>query len=170
MRMSRVGSTIERFYSRFKRNDETECWDWQGPLSSHGYGLISGEIAGKRYGPKGTRFLAHRVSWIIHFGDIPEGAGKHGTVVMHTCDNRACVNPRHLRLGSQGDNVQDMLEKGRKVSGTPSGVKHWNAAIKSQEDIDSIRSTVGGTKALAEKYGVHIATIKRIRKGQNYKT
>jgi hypothetical protein len=112
--------------------------------------------------------LAHRVSWLIHRGDIPESDSAHGTVVMHKCDNPACVNPDHLVLGTQSDNVKDMIIKGRKVSGTPTGVKHWNASIKDPEAIALIRSTVRNTKALAEQFGVHICTIKRIRQGRNY--
>lgn len=83
---------------------------------------------------------------------------------MHLCDNSACVNPAHLELGTQADNVRDMIAKGRKVSGVPSGIKHWNSAIKNQADVDLICSTKRGTKALAEKYGVSISTIKKMRR------
>lgn len=83
---------------------------------------------------------------------------------MHICDNPSCVNPDHLRLGTQSDNVRDMIAKGRKVSGVPSGVRHWNSAFKSQADIDLICSTKGKTKELAEEFGVDVCTIKRIRR------
>jgi len=82
---------------------------------------------------------------------------------MHKCDNPACVNPHHLLLGTQADNVRDMIQKGRKVSGTPSGVEHWRSKIETQEDIDLICSTKGRTKELAERFGVDVCTIKRIR-------
>jgi hypothetical protein len=164
MRESRIGCTEQRFFGRFKVNEDTGCWNWTGPPTDNGYGMISGAIGGKRYVPKGGRMLAHRVSWIIHNGEIPPGDGAHGTVVMHTCDNRLCVNPKHLRLGTQADNVYDMIDKGRKVSGTPSGVKHWNAAIKNQADVDMICATEGRTKELAERFGVDVCTIKRLRR------
>jgi hypothetical protein len=165
MRRTRVGSVNERFAQRFAMDAQTGCWNWTGRVSQHGYGLIAGEVNGKRYAPKGQPLLAHRVAWLIFKGEIPEGGPPpHGYVVMHTCDNRLCVNPAHLQLGTQADNVQDMLDKGRKVSGVPSGVKHWNSSFKDQADIDLICSTVGKTKELAERFGVDVCTIKRIRR------
>lgn len=168
MRSSRVGSVNERFFTRFVVDGKTGCWNWQGAPTIYGYGAIAGLLNGRRYVPVGQQMLAHRVSWIIHHGEIPEGEGAHGTVVMHTCDNRLCVNPKHLALGTQADNVQDMNLKGRKVSGTPTGTEHWNASIKDPAAIELIRSTKRNTKALAEKFGVHICTIKRIRRGSSY--
>lgn len=82
---------------------------------------------------------------------------------MHTCDNPACVNPHHLRLGTQADNVRDMIDKGRKVSGTPKGIAHWRSSIKTQDDLDLILSTKGRTKELAARFGVAVSTIKRLR-------
>lgn len=164
MRSSRVGSVNERFAERYLVDKETGCWNWVANVNKKGYGIIAGEINGKRYVPKGQQMLAHRVSWIIFRGDIPHSDAAHGTVVMHTCDNPRCVNPKHLRLGTQSDNVKDMIVKGRKRSGTPSGVKHWNSSIKDQSDIDLICATAGQTKALAERFGVDVCTIKRIRK------
>ena len=143
----------ESFSERYVVDEVSGCWNWAGGISNHGYGVL--------YAPK--KALAHRFSWLIHRGDIPRGDGYHGTVVMHVCDNRRCVNPDHLRLGSQADNVQDMLDKGRKVSGVPSGVKHWRSAIKDQADIDLICATKRRTKELAELFGVDVCTIKRIR-------
>lgn len=163
MRATRVGSVNERFSSRYEVDEKTGCWNWTGHKNVKGYGVIAGVINGKRYVPKGRQMLAHRASWIIHKGDIPKGDSYHGKIVMHKCDNPSCVNPEHLSLGTQSDNVLDMVKKGRKVSGTPSGIEHWRSSIKEQADIDLICSTKGQTKALAEKYGVDVCTIKRIR-------
>lgn len=163
MRNTRVGSVEQRFFSRFKVNDQTGCWEWLGTKNPNGYGVIGGKIGGKRLVPPGTNMLVHRVSWLIHFGEIPEREGVHGTVVMHACDNRCCVNPAHLRLGAQADNVRDMIDKGRKVSGTPKGIAHWRSSIKTQEDLDLILLTKGRTKELAERFGVAVSTIKRLR-------
>lgn len=164
MRFTRVGSVNERFFERAQIDLLSGCWNWIGTKNAKGYGVIAGVMDGQRLVPKGQQMLAHRVSWLMHCGPIPKGEGAHGTVVMHTCDNPACVNPAHLRLGTQSDNVKDMVAKGRKVSGTPSGVKHWNSSIKDQADIDLICATVGKTKELAERFGVDVCTIKRIRR------
>lgn len=163
MRSSRVGSVNERFFKRFQRDPVSQCWNWTGPLSPKGYGAISGAMAnGENIG----KMLAHRVSWLLHFGPIPEGESYHGTVIMHKCDNPACVNPAHLRLGTQAENVRDMLDKGRKVVGEwqkRKGVEHFRSAFKNQADIDLICATEGRTKELAEQFGVTVSTIKRIR-------
>jgi hypothetical protein len=162
MRRKRAGSANQRFFTRFSV-DGDGCWNWTAAKNRQGYGLIGGEINGKRYSPVGTTMLAHRVSWLIHFGEIPVGL-----VVMHICDNPSCVNPGHLRLGTQAENVADMNAKGRKVSGTPRGTLHWNARVKSIEAVREIRSTTRNTKTLAAKYGVSISTVKRIRNGERY--
>lgn len=79
--------------------DPRECWIWQGYEDEHGYGIAC-------YGA--GRIPAHRLSYTIHVGSIPEGL-----VICHKCDNPPCINPNHLFLGTYLDNVQDMRQKGR---------------------------------------------------------
>jgi hypothetical protein len=75
------------------------CWDWSGTLSKAGYGKIKvGDV----------HTTAHRISWAIHYGPVPEGM-----CVLHKCDNRCCVNPNHLMLGTIEDNNLDRVAKGR---------------------------------------------------------
>jgi hypothetical protein len=72
------------------------CWEWMGFIRPSGYGQVH------------QNKLAHRVSWELHNGPIP-----NGVLVLHKCDNKSCVNPDHLFLGSHRDNTQDMMSKGR---------------------------------------------------------
>lgn len=95
-------SLEERFWEGVKVGPEESCWEWQKYcIAGTGYGGIYGE---------GRKQATHRVSWKLHFGEIPEGL-----FVCHTCDNRKCVNPKHLFLGTCKDNVHDMWNKGRAV-------------------------------------------------------
>lgn len=94
-------------YSRFVINAATGCWDWTGARFQGGYGVFKC----KAIGP--LQMNAQRASWIIHNGPIASRC----TFVCHTCDNRLCVNPDHLFLGSAKDNVDDMVRKGRNSRG-----------------------------------------------------
>jgi hypothetical protein len=96
-----------RFWANVDKRGADECWPWKQRVAGPGYGIL-------RIGRSWVE-TAHRISWRLHFGDIPDlpAAGHHGTCVLHRCDNRACCNPGHLFIGTQGDNVDDMLAKGR---------------------------------------------------------
>lgn len=96
-------SEISRFYEKIEFIPFHECWEWIGKKQSDGYGEF--RALGKVY------FRAHRFSWILFYGNIPDGV-----LVCHKCDNRGCVNPNHLFLGSRLDNTMDMDNKGRRVN------------------------------------------------------
>lgn len=108
----------ERFWSKVDKNGPTvdhvpgisNCWVWAVPSTNRGgYGLF-------RVSKRSMLATAHRVAWSIHNGPIPKGL-----CVLHRCDNRRCVRPEHLWLGTQRDNIQDMVRKGRIASGDTSG-------------------------------------------------
>ena len=93
----------ERFYdNKFVVDKKTGCWNWiaaMGGDEKHSCG---------RFNIKGKCVHSHRASWIVHYGEIPEGL-----VVCHKCDNRLCVNPQHLWLDTQSNNLRDMFKKKR---------------------------------------------------------
>jgi hypothetical protein len=97
--------SIERFWEKVTIRDKDDCWEWQGGLQSkkEGYG---------QFWTNGKQIGAHRYSWILHYGKI-----KKGLYVLHKCDNRICVNPKHLFLGTITDNHKDMVAKKRHVFG-----------------------------------------------------
>ena len=129
----------QRFWPKVRKT--SSCWIWIGRLTDRGYGLIG-------RGRQGLYQLrAHRGSWQLHYGAIP-----HGLYVCHTCDNRACVNPQHLFLGNQSDNLMDAARKGRMPHVlTPSKV----------QDIRH-RYPELSTGMLAREYGVSRTLISKI--------
>lgn len=134
-----------------KRSGVTEgCWQWAGPFDKGGYGRLMTAARGP--------MLAHRIAWTVLRGAIPAGE-----CVLHRCDNRRCVNPEHLFLGSQAVNVADMVEKGR--DGDHRGERNGRAKLTAEQAIEIRRAPKGG-RHLAELYGVSYALVKMIRRGE----
>ena len=88
----------DRFWAQVDRRGPDECWPWQG-ATIRGYGHSHANY---------VHYYAHRRSYEMHHGPIPEGM-----VVRHRCDNPPCVNPAHLQVGTQVDNINDMIDRGR---------------------------------------------------------
>lgn len=98
---------IDRFTEKYVIDEKTGCWNWTAAKNNAGYGMIHPG------GPKKNNVLAHRVSWRLFKGAIPIHESYHGMCVLHKCDNPGCVNPDHLFLGTNKDNVADCISKGR---------------------------------------------------------
>jgi hypothetical protein len=88
-----------RFWSKVAVAGPDDCWEWQGAIGSTGYGNLDID---------GSTVKAHRVSHLLTHGPIPPGL-----YVLHSCDNRRCVNPNHLRIGTAQDNADDRRIRGR---------------------------------------------------------
>jgi hypothetical protein len=141
------------FWGRIEKS--AKCWNWQGPVDSRGYGHVS-------WDGKNTR--AHRLAYTLTCGPIPTGEGHHGTVVMHSCDNKLCCNPAHLSLGTHADNMADLKAKGRRKNiGT--GEENGRAVL-SIGDVERIRNDVRGTRTIAKEYPVSRSAIQRIKTGK----
>lgn len=110
-----VERRVESFWKKVERKSSEECWNWKAAKKCYGYGQMSSHL-----GRDKSPLDAHRFSYELHNGPVPDGL-----CVLHKCDNPSCVNPAHLFLGTQQDNVDDMMKKGRHYSGpnAPNGIR-----------------------------------------------
>lgn len=139
-----------------------ECWEWQGPRGSTGYGHI-----GVRKDGRPTTIRAHRAAWERANGEIPEGY-----CVCHSCDNRSCVNPSHLFIGTHAENMADMVRKAR--GRAPRGENSPRAALTNAQ-ARQIRDELGPAprprgliNEMARRHGVHHSVIGDIVSGKTY--
>jgi hypothetical protein len=136
----------ERFEKCFDKR-MGKCWNWHAAINGNGYGSF--KLRGKVYS-------SNRMSWTIYNGEIPEGMH-----VLHKCDNRKCVNPKHLFLGTQLDNTRDMLAK-----------KRWHRKSLDPTRVRQIKKKIAAgavMSRLAKDYGVSLFTIKCIKYGKKWK-
>lgn len=140
---------IVKFFARTGVDPETGCFEWQGAITeSTGYGKVKLD---------GRVIDTHRASWILTHGDIGDGLQ-----ICHTCDNRKCVNPRHLFIGTRSDNMVDAHLKGR----LSAAMHDAHAVFLTDAQVVEIyaRINAGEQRAvLAAEFGVAPQTISRIR-------
>ena len=143
--------SIIRFWENVQMSED--CWEWTGHLWPTGYG---------RFRLNGGPVLAHRLSWTIYYGDIPEGI-----FVCHKCDNRKCVRPDHLFLGTSLDNLRDSARKGRQAKNP------FTSGIVSPKGVDEIRNKYasGGylQKELVIEYQISPAAMSALLNYRTYK-
>lgn len=145
-------TTYERFIEKvvFGLSD---CWYWRGSRNKGGYGCLGNK-------------KAHRVSYELHCGNIPQGK-----MVLHKCDLPSCVNPSHLWIGDQMDNMRDMAKKGRGKTSPRYGKDNPMSKL-TEEQVKMIRAEYAHgsilQKDLAAKYGVSKMCISRIARGLSW--
>lgn len=141
----------DKFWEKVDRKSPDECWLWLASLNKDGYGCFASDVA-------------HRVSWLVNFGEIPRGM-----YVLHKCDVCACVNPSHLFLGTQLDNMRDMKSKGR--ARDKFGEDNPKAKLTELQvrDIHSLYKSGESGVFLSKKFGVTKTHIYYILSGKSWK-
>lgn len=152
---------IAVFWSKIDKRGPDECWPWRGFKDRYGYG---------RTGFRGEHSqLAHRIAFFLTFGDFDKSL-----FVLHSCDNRPCCNPRHLRSGTAKDNADDCISRGRKVCShaprpTCRGERHHKAKVTA-DDVRAIRARRGeSNKRIGQDFGLTKGAVWRIMAGVNWK-
>lgn len=158
-RVTPIFDRLERFQVK-----SDGCWAWSGSKDGKGYGILS-----SRHGNSRSPEKAHRVSYEKENGEIPDGM-----VVRHKCDNPECTNPDHLEVGTQKDNMRDMVNRGRMNEKSIKNLNHEKALTKSQVSEIKKMKFVGANgrgegvtrKEVAKLYGVCVDIINAIVKGK----
>lgn len=146
-------SVKHRFEMKFKKGNPNECWEWLASRNNHGYGKMAVDNTGKLE-------YSHRLSYKLYKGDIPDGM-----VVMHSCDNKGCVNPNHLGLGTTKQNIRSAATNGL-MNNRPRLFGEKNASSKLTDsqvyDIFKLRHKGLSQDAIAKQLNVSQSQVSRI--------
>lgn len=150
-------TTLERFEEKYTPEPNTGCWLWTAALDAYGYAVL-GLIIDKKKRPK----HASRISYQLFRGDVPLG-----TVVRHICDEPLCVNPDHLILGTQEDNMADKVRRNRQNRGDNHGRR--KLTLDQVMQIKSLRLSGLTLNAISEQFDVGEVQVWRICNGKRWK-
>ena len=139
---------VAAFWAQVEIRGENQCWHWTGAKTSRGYG---------RPMFNGRRRMAHR--WSLEFATGDSGDGR---LALHSCDNPRCVNPKHLRWGTQLENIQDRVFRGR--NGSACGSSNGAAKLDANQ-VRSIRADSRTGREIASDYGASQMLISAIKRG-----
>lgn len=155
----------ERFWKMVDKREIDECWEWTGHKLKGGYGSIFIQRRNPSKGIHRNGELAHRVSYKLHYEvDL---ADLH---VLHKCDNRGCVNPHHLFLGTAKDNIHDCIAKGRTNYTGAKGEKNRSATLTAQQVLQIRELASTHTLAqLAKMFNVGESAISHIKARRSWK-
>lgn len=139
---------VDSFWSKVNKTEE--CWLWTANTNPDGYGKVTLQVNGRS-----RTIAAHRMAWELLRGAIPKGL-----ICCHSCDVRHCVNPAHIWLGTQKQNIRDMVSKGRK----PSKLTHQQV-LKIYALLQENKLTY---KAIAQQFGVGTTIVRSIGSGAKW--
>lgn len=150
---------LESFHKKYQKV-ESGCWEWTAYVDEKGYGQLR---VGSTKNNTRKVMDAHIASYLIHKGS------RNGLHVCHTCDNRKCVNPEHLFLGTHADNMADMKAKGRAKGREQKGHLNANCKLKEQDVLEIFKLLPEmNNKEIASLFGVAHSTISGIRLGKSW--
>lgn len=147
-------NTLDDFWNQVNKNAANGCWEWTGNLIRSGYGVLTFN---------GENQLVHRLSYELANGAIP-----YKMCICHSCDNRLCVNPAHLWLGTYQDNMIDKVNKGR-ARYNPSPGENNGRAVLTEDQVRDIKANTLTASQNAKLYGVTKYNIHSIRQGKSWK-
>jgi DNA-binding CsgD family transcriptional regulator len=153
----------EAVWKKVRKSGDNECWEWQGLKTKWGYGEIS---------INKVHYRAHRLVYEVSNNLVlrrDRRQSSESQIVMHSCDNPGCCNPRHLFLGTPKANTRDMMRKGRRANFEGERGQHAKLTNAQAEEIRQLCRLKVPQKEIALKYGVSVPTVSGIKWNRVYK-
>ena len=155
--MNLTKKQLNRFWSYVDKKSVEECWEWKSYKGAGNYG---------HFYLNGKQIPAHRISWILENGPIPENDSNDNRIcACHKCDNPSCVNPNHLFLGTDLDNMKDRDRKGRRTPFSPIGNKNGNStvSIETIKEIELLLKQGSKNVEIANQLDVSEALVSNVK-------